>query len=55
MPGLLRGETRGRELAQLVVDEWQELLGGLRVTPLRGGEDAGDLAHSLEDTRRGRG
>ena len=34
LPRLLVSKLRRRELAQLVVDEWQELLGGCRVTLL---------------------
>ena len=42
---LLVGQSCGRELAQLVVDERQQLLGGVRVALLDGGQDVGDVAH----------
>ena len=48
LEGLARplvGQPGGGELAQLVVDEGEELLGGTRVTLLGRGQDAGDLAH----------
>ena len=41
---LLRQPLRG-EPAQLVVDQRQQLLGGLGVAPLDGGEDAGHVGH----------
>jgi hypothetical protein len=43
----------GGEFPQLVVHEREELLGGARVPLFNGDEDAGDLAHGVEDTRRG--
>ena len=42
---LLLGQPLGRELAQLVVDQRQELLRGVRVALLDGGQDAGDVTH----------
>src|SRR5262249_12241873 len=50
---LLRQLLRG-ELAQLVVDQRQELLGGGRIALLDGGQDAGDLTHD-EQSYRGSG
>src|SRR5262249_28510735 len=47
LAGLFVGQLVGRELAQLVVDQRQELRGGLRVALLDGGQDAGDVAHSV--------
>ena len=38
-------EPPGREFAEFVVNQRQELLGGVRVALLDGGQDAGDLAH----------
>jgi hypothetical protein len=35
-----------RKLAQLVVDERQELLSGVGVAVLDGGQDAGDVGHA---------
>ena len=42
---LLLGQPLRGQLAQLVVDQRQQLLGGVRVALLDGGQDAGDLAH----------
>ena len=39
LAGLLRGHPRGGELAQLVVDEREQLGGGLGVALLDGGQD----------------
>ena len=50
----LIGQPRGSEPPQLVIYQWQELLGRLRVTPLGSGEDAAYLAHELEYTAAGR-
>src|SRR5439155_3487169 len=43
----------GRQLAQLVVDQRQELLRGVRVAFLQRRQDAGDIAHTVKDNRRG--
>ena len=53
-PGFSPASPRGGQLPQLVVDEREELLGGVGVAPLDGGQDVGDLAHGFEHTRRGR-
>jgi hypothetical protein len=53
--GLLGGHLGGGELPQLVVDEREELLGGVGVTPLDGSQDLSDLAHGFKHTRRGPG
>ena len=45
LAGLLLGQLLGRQLAQLVVDQRQELLGGVRVALLDGRQDAGDVVH----------
>src|SRR5262245_37797554 len=42
---LLAGQLRGGEAPQLVVDQRQQLAGGLRVALLDGGQDSCDLAH----------
>src|SRR5262249_56471555 len=42
---LLLGQLLGRQLAQLVVDQRQQLLGGVRLALFDGGQDAGDFAH----------
>jgi hypothetical protein len=43
--GLLVGELRRRQLAQLVVDQRQQLLGGVRIARRGGRQDARDLVH----------
>jgi len=45
-------ELMGRELAQLVVDERQQLRRGVWIALFDGGQDAHDLAHSGEDNLR---
>ena len=46
----------GRQPAQLVVDQRQELLGGVRIALLDGGQDAGDFVHGQHHwTRESRG
>ena len=54
LAGLLAGESLRRQVPQFVVDEREEFLGGVGVTPLDSGQDVGNLTHGLEDTRRGR-
>ena len=53
-PGLLGGQPGGGELAQLVVDEREQLGGGLRVAGRGGVEEAGDVGHAAEHTPAGR-
>ena len=43
LAGLLLGQPLRRQLAQLVVDQRQQLLGGVRVALLDGGQDARDV------------
>ena len=45
MAGLLLGQPLGRQFAQLVVDQRQELFRGAGVALLDGAQDAGDFAH----------
>ena len=45
-PGFSWASSCGRQLAQLVVDQGQQLLGGLRVALLDGGQDARDVGHA---------
>ena len=45
LAGLLLSHLLGGQLAQLVIDQRQELLGGVRVALLDGGQDARDLTH----------
>src|SRR5262249_42960819 len=47
LPGGLLGHLVCGEFAQLVVDEEQELPGGVRVALLDGRQDAGDVAHGV--------
>src|SRR5262245_19283893 len=48
----LLGQLLGRQLAQLIVDQRQELLGGVGVALLDGGQDLGDFAHVGQFTPR---
>src|SRR5262249_38902156 len=52
LPRLLLGQLLRGELAQFVVDEGQELRGGVRVALLNGGQNAGDIGHDSEHTAR---
>jgi hypothetical protein len=52
LPRLLLGEPLPRQPAQLVVDQRQQLIGGLGVALFDGGKDARDLAHAAQDNRR---
>jgi hypothetical protein len=45
LAGLLLGQLLRRQPAQLVVDQRQQLLGGVRVALVDGGQDAGDFVH----------
>ena len=45
LPRLLLSQLLRRQLAQLLVDQRQELLGGVGIASLDGGQDAGNLAH----------
>ena len=53
LPRLLVREFRGGEAAQLVVDQRQELRGGVGVALLDGGQDVGDVAHAAEHNSGG--
>jgi hypothetical protein len=46
------GQLLGGELAQLVVDQWEQPAGRSRVTLLDGGQDLGDFAHAGQFTPR---
>src|SRR5262245_30734846 len=48
------GQFCGGEPAELVIDERKELLGGLRVAAVDGGENARDFAHAAQHKRRAR-
>src|SRR5262245_29650008 len=50
LPRLLLRQLLRRQLAELVVDERQELLGGTGVALLDGGQNARDLGHSGQFT-----
>ena len=45
LAGLLLGQFLRRQLAQLVVDQRQKLLGGVGIALLDGGQDAGNVVH----------
>ena len=47
LAGVLQGQPLGGQPAQLVVDERQELLRGVRVALLDGVQDARDVTHEL--------
>ena len=50
LAGFFPGQFPRGQLAQLVVDQRQELLGGVRVALLDGGQDARDLGHAAQHT-----
>src|SRR5262249_11991794 len=52
LAGLLFGQLLRGQLAQLVVDQRQELLRGRRIAALDGRQDAGDIAHVGQCTPR---
>ena len=52
LAGLFLGQFLCRQLAQLVVDQRQQLVGGVRVALFDGREDAGDVGHEDEHTVR---
>jgi hypothetical protein len=47
MPGLFLRQLQGGQLAQFVVHERQELLGGLGIALLDGRQDSGYVAHQI--------
>src|SRR5262249_29727136 len=51
LPGLLLRHLLGSEPAQFVVDQRQELLGGVRIALFDGGQDTCDLAHEEQHNR----
>src|SRR5262249_34257904 len=53
LPRLLVRELLGRQFAQLIVDQWQELVGGGGIALLDGGQDARDVGHAVKHNRRG--
>src|SRR5262249_10730058 len=53
LPGRLLGHPLCGQLTQLLVDERQQLLGGVRVALLDGAQDARDLTHKVKHNRRG--
>jgi hypothetical protein len=52
LPGLVPRQLGRRQLAQLVIDERQELAAGVRVARFDSGQDARDLGHAREHTAR---
>jgi hypothetical protein len=52
LAGLLLGEFLGCQAAQLVVDQRQQLRGGVRVALFDGGQDAGHVSHRQHPTAR---
>ena len=58
LTGLLLSQFVGRQLAKLVVDQRQQLRGGVRVAVLDGRQDARDIGHGCgtwgrDDTSQG--
>jgi len=51
LPGFLLSEFLGRQLAQLIIDQRQELLGGVWVALFDRAQDRCDVAHDPEDNR----
>ena len=45
LAGLLLNHLFGRQFAQLVIDQRQQLLSGLRIALFDGIQDLGDIAH----------
>jgi hypothetical protein len=52
LAGLFLGQFLGGALAQLVVDQRQQLLRGRGIALFDGGQDTRDLAHELKDNCR---
>jgi len=52
LPRSFLGQLLGREFAQFVVDQRQELLGGVRVAFLDGGQDARNFTHGAPEVRK---
>jgi hypothetical protein len=52
LAGLLLGQLRRCQLAQLVIDQRQELLGGLGIALLDGGQDTRDVGHASDGITR---
>jgi hypothetical protein len=46
------GQAPGRQFAQLVIDQRQELLGGVLIALLDSRQNAGDFSHGLPETDR---
>ena len=46
MSGFFIGHPCDCEFAQLLIDEWKQLIGGLGIALLNAVEDAGDIAHA---------
>ena len=51
LAGCLLNQFLGSQLPQLLVDEWQQLFGGMRIALLNGAEDARNVVHGHEDNR----
>ena len=52
LPRFLVGQLLGGQLAQLVIDQRQQLRGGVGVALLDGGQDARHFRHGRHRTRR---
>ena len=51
LPGCLLGHFLGCQLAEFVIDERQQLCGGVGVTRPHRGKDASHVAHDVDDIR----
>jgi hypothetical protein len=52
LAGLFLAKFLGRQFAQFVVNQRQELFGGVRIALFDGGQDAGDIGHAIKHNRR---
>ena len=52
LSGLLLSEFLRRQAPQLIVDQWQELLRGVGIASLDGGQNAGNLTHRRHQEAR---
>ena len=50
LPHPLIGHADGGQLAQFLIDQWEQLVGGLGITCVNGMEQLGDVGHGREPT-----
>ena len=51
LAGRFFGHLLAGELAQFIIDQRQQLIGGVRIAVLDRVQDASDLAHEVEDSK----